>query len=288
MFKHKLIMTYIITIMFLLIPPVAMAQNYNYQQYPQSQGYNYNNQTPSYNQGYNQGYSQDYNQGYNQNYNQDYNQNYNQQSNLPPLQGRVMVAPAGTSLAVTTTTALSSSINRIGDLFSTRLSNDLYIGGGLLLPAGSVIEGQVTQVESAGRTGRNGILGIRFSSAQTPNGQRVPISARIATEDGSGLIRGGGTAGRVGKTFLNSAIGAGIGAALGTALAPAAGGRVGRGAVYGTAIGGGAGLLSNLVRKGNDAELPSGTQLQIILDQPLSIQGQSAPSYNYGGYGSGY
>jgi hypothetical protein len=292
--KAKINNFYIVFLALALSSASALAQNYNYQTYPpnnsggyyNTQGQNYDQDYYNDNKSYNQNYYQD-NQGYNQNYSQNYGQNYNQRPNLPPLQGRVVVAPAGTSLSVRNTTALSSAVNNVGDQVRTRLSSDLYAGGGLVLPAGSIIEGQITQLESAGRTGKNGIIGVRFTNAITPNGQRVPISARLATQDGSGLIRGGTTKGRVAKSALSGAVGAGIGAALGTALAPAAGGRVGKGAVYGTAIGGGAGLLSNVVRKGNEAELPTGTELQIVLDQPLTVQGQSQQG-NYQNYGGNY
>ena len=273
MIKNKLFIIYITGITFALLPLTANAQ---FTDFGSSQD---NNQ--GYNQGgYNQGYGQgSYNQGYGQG---SYNQGYGQQ-NLPPLQGRVMVAPAGTSLNVTTTTALSSAISGVGEPFSTRLASDLYAGGALLLPAGSVIEGQVTQSQPAGRASKNGVLGVRFTTAITPNGQRVPISARLATQDGTGLIRGGTAKGTVGKTFLRGAGGAAAGAALGTALAPAAGGRVGKGAVYGTAIGGGIGLLSTFAAKGREAELPGGSQLQIVLDQPLTLNGSSnQQSQNYG------
>lgn len=233
----------------------------------------------------------DYNQSYNQSYNQPYNnpnQGYGYQQNLPPLQGRVVVAPAGTMLSVATTSGLSSQINRVGDTFSTRLTNDLYIGGNLVLPAGSTLEGQVAEAQSSGRTGKNGTLAMRFTSVVTPDGRRIPISARLATEDGTGILKGGSTAGRIGRGALNTAIGAGLGAALGTALAPAAGGRVGKGAVYGTAIGGGVGLLSNLIKKGKEAEIPSGTQLQIVLDQPLNVQGSSGGYGGYNNYNNNY
>lgn len=266
----------VVFILFVVSTTGVNAQFTNFSQNQSSQQGGYNNYYGANDQGYN------YNQGYSQ---------QQQQQQLPPLQGSVMVAPAGTSLAVTATTSLSSAVSRVGDPIITRLSSDLYASGGLLLPAGSIIEGRITEVQSAGRTGKNGMIAVRFTTAQTPNGQRVPISARIATEDGTGIIKGGSTAGRVGKTFLQTAIGAGIGAALGTALAPAAGGRVGKGAAYGTAIGAGAGLLSNLARTGKEAELPSGTQLQVVLDQPLTLQGsgQAQQGQNYGtGYGGGY
>jgi hypothetical protein len=298
MTRVKTRLFYILFISFMLTTAGAQAQNSSFQSYPPANNQGYYDSNSNYqqsNQNYNQNYYQDYNSPNTQTYNQDYS--YENRQQLPPLQGRVMVAPAGTSLVVATTTGISSEMNRPGDPVMARLANDLYAGGGLVLPAGSLIEGQITQIESAGRTGKNGIIGVRFTSAQTPNGQRIPISARIATEDGTGLIRGGTKKGRVGKSLLRGAVGAGLGAALGTALAPAAGGRVGKGAVYGTAIGGGAGLLSNIVREGNEAMLPSGSELQIVLDQPLTVQGshQQQGGYNnqpqnqnYGGYNDNY
>jgi type IV secretion system protein VirB10 len=206
---------------------------------------------------------------------------------LPPLQGRVVTAPAGSFFSASLTSPISSEYARVGDRFMATLGNDLAAGGNVILPAGSQLEAQVVSVTKAGRAGRNGELDIRFTAGILPNGQRVPLSGRLQTEDGTGIIRAGTTAGRVGKAALKTGLGAGLGAALGTAMGPLSGGEVGRGAIYGTAIGGGVGALTAAWQKGNDAVLQAGQPLNVVLDQPLTISpsAYSQPAFQPQPYG---
>lgn len=196
-------------------------------------------------------------------------QPYGQQQQ-PPLQGYVATAPAGTIVNASLMTPISSEYARIGDRVNAVLGSAIAAGGSVLLPAGSQLEGQVMMVRPAGRTGRNGELDLRFTSATLPNGQRVPISARIQTEDGTGVIKGGTTAGRMGRAAVSTGLGAGLGAALGTAMGPLSGGKVGRGAIYGTAVGAGLGALGAGVQKGKPAVLDTSEPVNIVLDQPLT------------------
>lgn len=242
----------------------------------QAQFQTYGSQQP--NNAYGQGtYSQNaYGQG-------SYGQgSYGAPQNLPPLQGHVVTAPMGTYLTASMSSPLSSEYARVGDRLMATLGSDLAAGGSVIVPAGSQLEGQVVMAERAGRAGKNGAIDVRFTSAILPNGQRVPLSAKIQTQDGSGVIRGGTTKGRIGKAALRTGIGAGLGAALGTAMGPLSGGEVGRGAIYGTAVGGGIGAASAAWQKGTEAVLPAGQPIQVTLDQPLS-----ATPYA-GGYGGGY
>ncbi len=201
-----------------------------------------------------------------------------------PLQGRVVSAPAGTYVMASVNRPISSEYARVGDRFTATLGTAIMgSDGSIILPAGSALDGQVVMVKPAGRTGKNGELDIRFTSAMLPNGQRVPLSARVQTEDGSGVIKGGTNKERLKDAAVNTAVGAGLGAALGTAMGPLSGGKVGRGAIYGTAIGGGAGLLKSAWEKGEDAVIQAGQPVNIVLDQPLTVTppagGYSTPAY---------
>ncbi len=219
-------------------------------------------------------------------------QQYQQQPNYQSyqggqLQGRVSTAPAGTAVSATMTTPISSEFARVGDRFSATLGSPISgSDGSVLLPAGSQLDAQVVMVRPAGRAGRNGELDVRFTGATLPNGQRVPLSAKIQTQDGTGVLKGGSTAGRLGRAAINTGVGAGLGAALGTAMGPLSGGEVGRGAIYGTAIGGGLGAAKAVWNKGSEALLQAGQPLNITLDQPLTVT-PAAPSYGNGGYGGG-
>lgn len=205
-----------------------------------------------------------------------YSPGYQSQS---PLQGYVATAPAGTVVSANLSSPISSEFARVGDRFTATLSSPVTAGSNVILPAGSQMEGQVMMVKAAGHTGRNGELDIRFTSATLPNGQRVPLSARIKTDDGTGIIKGGTTGGRVGRAAMTTGVGAGLGAALGTAMGPLSGGGVGRGAIYGTVLGAGLGALGSAWQKGKPATVDSSQPISVVLDQPLT----ATPSSSSGG-----
>lgn len=236
---------------------------------------------------YNGGYQQQYQQQYQQPQQyQQYNNGGYQQSQT--YQGRVSTVPSGTPLSATVSTPLSSEFSRVGDRFMASLGSPITgSDGSIVIPAGSQLEGQVVSVKPAGRTGKAGELDVRFTAAVLGNGQRIPLSARIRTDDNTGIIKGSTTAGRVGNTALKTGLGAGLGAALGTAMGPLSGGNVGRGAIYGTAIGGGLGLAKGAWDKGKDAVLQTGEPLNIMLDQPITVTPQSGYNNNYNGNSGG-
>ena len=188
-----------------------------------------------------------------------------------PLRGKVVVAPAGARFDASIVTTLSSEINRIGDIVTATVANPLVVGSDVLIPSGSQIIGQVVNVIPAKRfmAGSGGQIEMRFTSIQTPDGQRYPLSASVDTTQFKLQAETGGS--RVAKSVGKAAVGAGLGAALGTAIGAIAGGMPGRGAWSGAAIGGGAGALTALASKGKELIIQSGTQVPVILDQSLQV-----------------
>lgn len=188
-----------------------------------------------------------------------------------PLRGRVVVAPAGSRFDVSIVTTLSSGISRVGDIVSASVASPLIVGADVVIPAGSQIVGQVVNAVPARRfkAGAGGILELRFTSVQTPDGQRYPLSASIDANQFKLQAETGGS--RLAKGVGKTAVGAGLGAALGTAIGAIAGGMPGKGAWSGAAIGGGLGALGALTSKGQELVLPGGTQLPVLLDQSLQV-----------------
>ncbi|HSA06320.1 MAG TPA: hypothetical protein P5556_04000 [Candidatus Gastranaerophilales bacterium] len=262
----------------------VFAQNY---QGSYTQDYGYNN----YNQNYGNASAGNYNQ--NTGYAQpaaNYNNNVPVQNNynLPPLQGRLVVVPPGTMISgATTNRPLNSKNLRIGDRINLMMNMPLYYGGTVALPAGTNIIGNVVMAEAAGRAGKNGQLMIVFNQAITPSGQTFGFSGKIATEDGSGLLKGGTGMDRTKAIVKDTAVGAGSGALLGLIFSAISGGDKGKGAAIGTAIGGGTGVAKTVIDKGNDVFIQAGEALDIILDSELRVGGDqggasplpSAPSY---------
>ena len=188
-----------------------------------------------------------------------------------PLKGRVVVAPAGSRFDAALVTTLSSGINRVGDVVTATVSSPLVVGDAVIIPSGSQVIGQVVNAIPARRfrAGAGGILEIRFTSIQTPDGQRYPLSASVDTTQFKLQAETGGS--RLAKGAGKAVVGAGLGAALGTAIGAIAGGMPGRGAWSGAAIGGGTGALTALASKGAELVLRSGEQIPVLLDQSLQV-----------------
>jgi|GEM_PF-560021 len=206
-----------------------------------------------------------------------------------PLSGRVMTVGAGTKFQASLKNTLDSGSTVPGESVEATLPSPIYSGGVEVVPAGSTLIGQVSNVVSAKRFrfGANGKIDIRFTTIQTPDGRRFSLSASV---DGNEVrLTGGSTAGRVGKGLLTTGIGAGGGAALGTGLGAIVGatsnGQVGRatgmGAVFGTAIGAGVGLVGAGVRKGSEVIFKAGTQLPVQLDESMQITAAAAVAPYY-------
>lgn len=202
-------------------------------------------------------------------------QTYNGQQ----LQGRVTYVPTGTALDVVLTSAMDSSVTKPGDLFSAKLYAPLYLGNDLVLPANTVLEGQIADAEKSGIVGKNGMMTMRLTSALTPDGTRYPLSALITAnqpdakmhEDKQGNLKGRSTKASVGSGVARTAAWTAGGTLLGIMFAPIVAGSVGAGAIAGVATGGAVGLGSNVWRKGKDVKIPSGTRIQFALDQPMSL-----------------
>lgn len=275
----------------------------------------FNRNANAYNQGPNNQYGQNRNNWQRSPYGNQYGnqygsgfQSYDNQYHVPPAryfgtaayqagspnQARpnTVLAPQGLNLPLTLQTAISTQVAKPGDLIQGEISHMVSLGGRGYIPAGTQLVGQVSKSTRGRRLSRSGLLSINFSSMRLPSGQQIPISAHIVgniakyKNKGSGggnVYRGEGWGTKIGQTFLRGLGGAGLGAALGTGLGAIAGGRsgVGRGAWGGAAIGGGLGLGDMLLRKGKDVIIPSGTEVEIQLDQPAQL-----PSFARGPYGA--
>lgn len=281
------------------VPPQNYNSGYNQPQNlsPQNYnpGYNQPQALPSQNpiQNYNSNYIQPVQnttpQGYNFNADKGYSMPEQNGYNLPPLQGRVITVPVGTVISgASSSRSITSKYMTPGDPVNFILNRPYYFAGTVVLPAGTNIQGSAVIAQKAGFAGKHGKLKIVFSNAVLPNGQRIPVSGKIATEDGTGILIGGTTADRVKKVAKNTAIGAGGGALLGLIGSAVSGGKKGKGTAIMTGIGAGAGLLKSGVDKGVDVEIGANMPVNIVIDQPLIIGGnrqQQLPPANYNNYG---
>lgn len=106
--------------------------------------------------------------------------------------------PMGTKLELeAANTVTTESLNK-GDMFSAYLTKDIYSDGSILLPRGTVIRGNASNVLQAKRPSKSAVLYLNFDHIVAPNGKQIPIRAGISssfklTKDGG--IDGGGNYG---------------------------------------------------------------------------------------------
>jgi hypothetical protein len=161
--------------------------------------------------------------------------------------------PTGTELDVRLTSRLTSETARVEDRFEATTMVDVRENGRVLIPAGSVVRGIVTDVNKAGRLDRKGSLTLSFDQVRI-NGRSYPIRGTVTQ-----ALEAGGYREDAEKIGAGAAVGAIIGGILGGV----------KGAITGILIGGGGVVAAT---EGEDVVLPEGTVLRMRLDQPLNLR----------------
>ena len=192
----------------------------------------------------------------------------------PAKPGKVVV-PAGTRLPLVLHNAITTRNAKPGDPVYLETLFPVVIDGHILIPAGSYVSGEIVEAKRPGKVKGRGELMVRLTTMILPNGYTVNFNA-IPTGAGTGgnesVEQEGRVKGDTDKTSDASVIigATGTGAGLGTAVG-AATGHIGAGAAIGLGIGAAAGLITTLLTRGPELELPRGTTLDVMTDRPLYL-----------------
>lgn len=163
--------------------------------------------------------------------------------------------PAGTRILVRLANTVSSESSRVEDPVSATLTSPVLIDGTRVLPAGSVLRGDVASVRRSGKVKGRASLGLRFGTL-TARGHSYRIVARVS---------------RVAPaTKADDAKKIGIPAAAGAAIGAIVGG--GKGAAIGAAAGGGAGTAVVLSTPGKPVTLERGRVLTLSLSRSVDVR----------------
>ena len=149
-----------------------------------------------------------------------------------------------------------------------------------MIPAGVYVQGVVDRVVHPGRVKGKAQLDMHFTSIIFPNGSVVEIPGVVESlpgakkqtvkDDGEGTIQQDGDKGRNAGEAAKIALptGAGVGTIGGASVGhPISGGLAGLGAGLATV-----GLVSLFTRNA-DVDIPSGTQVEMVLQRPLDSRG---------------
>jgi len=178
---------------------------------------------------------------------------------------------AGTKLNCRLTQALSTKTNFQNDPFQARVSEPLYVGNSLVIPAGSVIDGRIAWLIRPGRIRGVGEMRLDIDHVTLPDGRSMSVNAVLTNaygapganvRDEEGYVKGPSSKMRDAQEV---GLGMGGGGFIGLLVAGP------HGAAVGVAIGGAAGLADSLRRRGADLTLPTGTQLEYQLTRELVV-----------------
>jgi hypothetical protein len=183
---------------------------------------------------------------------------------------RYFTVQSGQVLRARLNTTLSSKTARVGNTFTATVTEPVYADNGtMVIPTGSVLTGRIDSVQAAQKGGKPGTIDAHFVSLRTPNGTNRSINGTLtdlttddAKSDSEGTARGD-------KMKNRKLIFIGGGGAGGAVLGAAVGG--GKGALIGGILGAGAGFLGDRLTKGEEAEVRSGTEFGVYLNQSVSL-----------------
>ncbi len=164
--------------------------------------------------------------------------------------------PAGTQLTLALDSTLSSETSHAGDAFSATVVEPIMMEDREVIPAGSTIEGRVTDATPAKKGAGKATLGLSFGALRLPGGYHTNIVGSFQEISAS-------KKGRNAAVIGGSAAG---GALLGRIL-----GKDTRGTVIGAIVGGGIGTAVVMSKEREQAIVPADTPFGIRLEQAIQV-----------------
>ena len=88
--------------------------------------------------------------------------------------------PAGTTFQLEFLQPVSTFSGSSGDSFVATLLNEQTSGSSVILPAGTVVRGSISEVKTAKRFSRGAKLYLDFDHVVTPTGRQIPLDMAVA------------------------------------------------------------------------------------------------------------
>ncbi len=166
--------------------------------------------------------------------------------------------PSGTILKLEMVDSVSSADSTPGESFQARVTEDIVADGKVVIPAGSPVSGRIVTARGLKAIGGRALLGLEFTAVETPSGE-VPIHASWSRKGKSETKKDAATIG---------------GSAAGGALLGRAMNRddEAKGTLVGGLLGGAAGTAIAAGTKGKEIQLPSGSQITVRLQAPVTTK----------------
>jgi type IV secretion system protein VirB10 len=180
--------------------------------------------------------------------------------------------PAGTKIPLVLKQGISTKNAKIGDHVYLQTNFPLVQDGHMVIPEGTYVQGEITNVKRGGRVKGRAEVMMHFSTLIFPNGYTVTLPGAVDAVPGArnedvksteGKIEHEGEKGRdVGRGAETAGAGTVIGAEVGGL----------KGAGIGAAAGGVTGLALALLTRGSDVRLEPGTAVEMIFQRDVALE----------------
>jgi len=170
--------------------------------------------------------------------------------------------PVGTGFDVAVSDSISSRTSHVGDIVSATVTEPVRNAAGrIVIPAGAVVQGVITDIKPASNTRATGTIAISFSTMNV-RGREYAVSLAVDSMGTTHVKRGieGADAARVGA-------GAAAGAIAGRLL-----GKNKKGTIIGGVAGAAAGAAVSARVKDMDIVLPAGARVIVRLVEKLTVR----------------
>jgi hypothetical protein len=182
--------------------------------------------------------------------------------------------PPGAHVLLRMENSVNTRTAQDGDYVYLRTAVPIAVAGEIAVPAGSYVQGVVTEAKRSGRVKGRAQLAIRLETLTLGSGKVYKFSPHLSAVDsgdtGQKVVGGENTVEQApgkGPDSERIAILAGTGAGLG-GIAD----RSWKGAGIGAGVGSAVGLATVLLTRGKEVELRQGSTLDVVFDRPVSLE----------------
>jgi hypothetical protein len=182
--------------------------------------------------------------------------------------------PPGTHVLLRLVNAVSTRTAKEGDYVYLRTASPISVGGDIIVPEGTYVQGVVSHSKRSGRVSGKAELAIRIESMTLTRGKVIQVSPHLASVDSGGseqkvdgqenTIKQGATKGQDAARVAEISGGGAV-----------AGGLIDRtwtGAGIGAGAGAGVGLVTVLLTRGREVDLHQGMTIDVIFDKAVPVQ----------------
>ncbi len=188
--------------------------------------------------------------------------------------GTAAEIPQGAHVLLRMENSLNTRTAHEGDYVYLRTAVPIATAGEIAVPAGSYVQGVVSEAKRSGRVKGRAQLAIRLETLTLASGRVYKFAPHLSTVDagetGQKVVDAENTVEQApsrGQDAERIAILAGSGAGIG-GIAD----RSWKGAGIGAGVGSAVGLATVLLTRGKEVELRQGLTLDVVFDRPVSLE----------------